>query len=132
MAKTHSMHDAFSSRKSRRGNRPQRGWSMVNKVSVRKACHGWEDLDTVSGTVRPTRMDAIATTIIPQNRMSTNSREQIIAITATVSSSLGRKQKELGSLSKAIGSLKYILPNRSTAFKQSSFAFVVEYFWKCS
>eukprot|EP00978_Attheya_sp_CCMP212_P045130 scaffold334566_cov64-Attheya_sp.AAC.1 len=49
--------------------------------------------------------------------MATNSREQIIAISATVSSSLGRKRKELGSLSKAIGSLKYILPNRSTAFK---------------
>eukprot|EP00978_Attheya_sp_CCMP212_P036189 scaffold162283_cov33-Attheya_sp.AAC.1 len=44
--------------------------------------------DTVSGTVRPTTMDAIATAIIPQNRMATNSREQIIAISATISSSL--------------------------------------------
>eukprot|EP00978_Attheya_sp_CCMP212_P025068 scaffold79886_cov66-Attheya_sp.AAC.1 len=131
MAKIHTVHCAFSSTKSRRGNRPQRSWSMVNKVSVHKACHGWEDLvkrayqrkktygyklhdsclarrkqllvcdldssvsaliqDTVSGTVRPTTMDAIATAIIPQNLMATNSREQIIAISATISSSLGRK-----------------------------------------
>eukprot|EP00978_Attheya_sp_CCMP212_P035331 scaffold153179_cov41-Attheya_sp.AAC.2 len=44
MAKTHSVHGAFSSTKSRCGTRPQRSWSMVNKVLVCKACHGWEDL----------------------------------------------------------------------------------------
>ena len=157
MAKTHSVHGAFSSNKSRRVTRPQRSSSMINKVLVRKACHGWEDLvqrayqrkktygkksqdsclarrkqllvcdldssvsaliqETVSGIVRPITMDAIATAIIPTNRMATNSTKEIIAISATISS-LGRKQKEIGSLSKAIGSLKSILPNRSTAFKQ--------------
>eukprot|EP00978_Attheya_sp_CCMP212_P018422 scaffold50418_cov49-Attheya_sp.AAC.2 len=69
----------------------------------------------VSGTVQPYTMDVIATAIIPQNVMAMNSKDQIIAISATISS-LSCKPNGPGSISKAIGSLKTILLNRSTAF----------------
>eukprot|EP00978_Attheya_sp_CCMP212_P033502 scaffold135312_cov56-Attheya_sp.AAC.1 len=153
MAKNHSGHGGFSSRNSHRGTGPHRSW-MVNKVFVRKACHGWKDLvlqaykckkkygskslhsclamrkqllvcdfdssisslvqEMVGATVRPSTMYAIATAIIPRNPMEKNSKDQIIAISATISS-LGRKPNEPGSL---VCSLKTLLPNRCTAFKK--------------
>jgi hypothetical protein len=157
MAKTHSGHGVFFSRRSHRGTRPK-SRCMVNKVIAHKACHGWKDLvlrayqrkknysankshhsclekrkqmlvcdldssvssliqETGSGIVRPLSMDAIATAIIPRNITATKTKDEIIAITATISS-LGPKPNEPGSLSKALCTLKNILPNRSTAFKQ--------------
>jgi hypothetical protein len=66
--------------------------------------------DLSSSTVRPHKMDAIATAVTNNN--------SVIAISATISS-LGRKPQEIeGSISKVLSEVKTILPNASVAYKE--------------